>query len=90
MKNLKSHPILDQFENSMNNQLLKHAASKHIFCPNCDRILDWTTIVLIDVFTDKGTVYRGPITCCTSCFKPAGLAKLEAKGMTLEVNQYKG
>lgn len=78
--------VTEMFKDQMNGELLKYAAGHYIFCPVCGDLLDWKTVVIIEVY--KGSDYKGQQVACTKCFKPEGIAKLEAKGIKLEITQY--
>ena len=80
--------LLKAFNNTMNVQLLKYAAGLHCFCPNCSRILDFKTVVILDVWNLDKTQYAGQKIGCTNCFKPEGIPKLKEKGILIEVTQY--
>ena len=80
----------DQFFNPLkehiNRELLKYAAGLHIFCPNCKEVLDWKTVVLIDVSKEGKHICQQ--TACIKCFKPDGIPSLEAKGLKIEITKY--
>ena len=78
--------ITDMFKEQINGSLLKYVAGHYIFCPVCKNLLDWKTVVILEV--SKDGKYVGQKVGCTNCFKPEGITELEAKGITLEVTQW--
>lgn len=80
----------DQFfspmKKAIDKELLKYTAGHHIFCPQCKEILDWETVVIIDVF--HGEKKKGSLVCCSNCFKPSGAEALKEKGITLEITRH--
>jgi hypothetical protein len=74
------------FKDQINDSLLKYTAGHYIFCPVCDNLLDWKTVVILEV--SKEGEYKGQQVCCTKCFKPSGISNLESKGIAIEVTQW--
>jgi len=87
MKNSES-PLTAALHERMNRELLKHAAGTYIFCPNCERVLDWKTVIIIDVIRDQTTI--GHAVYCTHCVQ--SLDQIEevakAKGVQVEITKY--
>lgn len=73
-------------QRTVNRNLLKYAASRAIFCPGCNQIMDWRKTMILDVTKDSAPVHT--MVFCTTC-GDKGLLSLEAlckeKGLTLEV-----
>ena len=84
---METKDFFQPFRNELNKSVLKYAAGLHIQCPNCKTILDWKTVVLIDVF-DGDHSHKGQIVSCTNCFRPEGIKKMEGKGLQFEITQY--
>ena len=76
------------YNNAVITRQLTQAAKTYENCPVCARILDFHTVVLLDVWNLDKTVYGGKKCGCTNCFKPEGIEKLKAKGFHIEVTQY--
>ena len=68
MKN-KANSVTEALEQHMNKALLKHAAGTWITCPKCGAILDWSTVIILDVFKEKKTVHISKQVFCTGCTK---------------------
>lgn len=72
--------FFDAFAGRMNRELLKHAAGTWITCPRCGRILDWSTIIIMDVF--RGGEHLAKSISCTHCSQ--ALDKIDFAGMEFE------
>ena len=58
---------LDPFlKTHLNRQLLRHSAGRAIFCPGCQRIMDWSRTVVVSFHT-KGACIK-TWTLCSTCF----------------------
>jgi len=67
------------FNSIMDVQLLKYVAGLHIFCPQCEHILDYKTVVILDVWNKHQTQYHGQQVCCTKCAKLERVPTVEKK-----------
>ena len=59
-------------EEEMQGQLLKYAAGRQIFCPNCDGLLDWRTTAIVAISDGERTDSR---IYCTTCVGDEARAK---------------
>lgn len=85
----KSNSVTDALRGHVNRELLKYTAGLHIDCPNCHRILDYKTVVIIEVWTIDKTRNIGTKVGCTNCFKPDGIRQVEkSQGVKLEIIKY--
>jgi hypothetical protein len=82
----KTDPFFKPLHNHINKELLKYVVGLYMFCPACQSVLDWKTTVSIDLYRD-GKHLRN-LVCCTGCFKPKGVARLEAQGIKVEVTKH--
>lgn len=80
-------PFFNTLNNHINGQLLKHAAGQQITCPVCGDILDWKTTIIVEAYKDN--IPKGRAIVCWKCFKPEGIPKLEAQGITVEITKHK-
>lgn len=78
--------LTEALTKTINNKLLKHAAGYHIFCQNCQNILDWKTVVIFEA--SKGGK-NATVVVCNKCFNPEGVANLVANGYETEITSYK-
>jgi hypothetical protein len=53
----------------VNGNLLRYCAGRQIFCPRCERVLDWTT-----------TVQCGRVIVCDTCFRILGQGIIDREG----------
>jgi len=83
---MKQDSFFNALNNTMSRELLKYAAGLYMLCPCCERVLDWKTTVSIDLYRDGKHLKN--MVGCTNCFKPEGIKKLKAKGLTVEVTKY--
>ena len=65
----KANSVTEALEQHMNKALLKHAAGTWMFCPKCETVLDWSTVIILDVFREKKTVHVSKQVVCTHCTK---------------------
>jgi len=90
MKAMKFEPGSSDFDkafvNSMNRQLLKYAAGQHMFCKNCQAVLDWKTTI---IFTASKGDRKATVVLCDKCFNPGGVDKLQRDGYETEITSYK-
>lgn len=81
--------ILNEFTKTANKQVLLYAASKHIFCPNCNKILDYKTVIILEVWNKHITQYHGQQVCCKSCLKKEAISAVEKKqGIRIFITQF--
>jgi hypothetical protein len=81
--------MMEPLKAHLNKELLKYTAGLYMFCPICNTVLDWKTVVIIDVWNAHGTKHHGQKVGCTKCFHPEAVAKTEAKNnIKLEITQY--
>lgn len=86
--------MLNLITKEINKNLLKWAAGQQMFCPSCDRILDWKTTAIVE--SKQGDKIAATFTCCTKCLdRKYGhlykaiekVNKMEGKNITLEVTR---
>ena len=63
-----TNTVTDLLKQHMHKQLLLHAAGTWMFCPKCNNILDWSTVIILDIFNVSGK-QKGNQVVCTSCTK---------------------
>ena len=73
----KAKSVTEALEQHMNKQLLLHAAGTFITCPQCSNILDWSTVIILDVFREKKTVHVEKKIFCTGCVKEPSTIKFD-------------
>jgi hypothetical protein len=73
----KATSVTEALENHMHKQLLLHAAGTFITCPQCGNILDWSTVIILDVFKAKKTVHVEKKIFCTGCVKDPSTIKFD-------------
>jgi len=61
--------LMNQFERTMNAQLLKYVAGTHITCKWCGKILDWRTTVMVTMKVANKP--EGTIAPCADCYDKA-------------------
>ena len=88
MKVSSGAPDLDKvMTNMFNREYFKYVASKHIFCPRCNQILDYKTVVIIDVTKKDKAV--GQAVACTHCFVSEKVNDTAKKlGVEIEITKY--
>lgn len=65
MQNTQTDPILSPMQRTVNRNLLKYAASRAIFCPGCNQIMDWRKTMILDVTKDSAPIKT--MVFCTTC-----------------------
>ena len=86
--NLSTMELLDTFKIMAENQLLKYAVSKQMFCPvkGCDRILDYKRAVLFEFSTGYTTVICSH--CATQVHIDKVLKVAKAQGVTVKMTRF--
>ena len=71
---IQSPPMVnDPMQAVVNANLLRYSAGNHIWCPNCDTILDCHTTVIVSLDGYTGT-------CCAQCWDKAAARIAQRRG----------
>jgi hypothetical protein len=82
--------LRDFLHEQATNQLLKYAAGKQMFCPMCNKVLDWKTTAILEVSHEvhgkKSQV--GCVKCVDTPAVKERMKKFTDLGFTFEIIKY--
>ena len=81
--------LTDYIQQKALKETLKYAAGKAMFCPECQKVLNWKDTVVVTASKDGKT--QGTLILCNNCYSEPdkeGYKKLADAGITVEIDKW--